>query len=498
MVYETAKKNPYDSIKFGDKDHDVTLVSLLDKLSHPENFEKNYQGYVDFVVQFGEKANKLTAMIKNYSKPVNDSTAFEQYYNYFNSSIDLLEHCTTISNLAYIKEIVPDLADSLKDYFDVARSASDLVLDVKKRNYVSAIVNAVHIYDLVKSKHQATAQTVALKFKKKDIKDANEKMNSAMMKILDSVKTNNNIVITSHIIDSIRIAYQPKPQVKEMSAKKKSKINEETNKQVVEYLLKQAALNPGFSLDSAKLALIRETKKYVKQEINKISDDTLHKFYKYGAFMATMVQAKSSDDVEKVIEAFALPTGSARIKRESVFNVSLNAYTGLYGGYEHIKGIDNNCWQFNSYGVTAPIGVAISKGHSIFFFGTGENNWAKGKKGWSTSLFISLVDIGALASFRFKDDSTIIKSNSTTDTLSTSQVPTIQLKDIISPGVFLSIGIPKSPLSVNFGAQMGANLRKITSSNGTSQIDYNDKIYWRYSISVCVDIPLLNFYTKSK
>ncbi len=83
--------------------------------------------------------------------------------------------------------------------------------------------------------------------------------------------------------------------------------------------------------------------------------------------MATIVQAKNTDDVEKAIEAFALPTGSARIKRESPFNVSLNAYCGLFIGHEKIKGVEEdkpNKW--NSYGVSAPIGISINKGKSCF------------------------------------------------------------------------------------------------------------------------------------
>jgi len=80
-------------------------------------------------------------------------------------------------------------------------------------------------------------------------------------------------------------------------------------------------------------------------------------------------------------------------------------------------------------------------------------------------------------------------------------VPTIQLKDIFSPGMFLSLGIPKTPLSINLGAQMGPNLRKVNVTdpgNTNPHNDFENRIYWRYSISVCVDIPVFNFYTKSK
>jgi len=174
-----------------------------------------------------------------------------------------------------------------------------------------------------------------------------------------------------------------------------------------------------------------------------------------------------------------LPTGSARIKRETPFNISLNAYCGLYLGHESISGIENK-HTFNGYGVTAPIGVAFSIGKRTFL-GIG------GKKAnhWSYSLFLSVVDLGAVAAFRFNDDST-------------SKIPVIQLKNIISPGAFFSIGIPKSPVSINLGAQMGPNLRKVYAMTGDQQSnDYEKQTYWRFSASVCVDLPVLNFYTKS-
>jgi hypothetical protein len=201
---------------------------------------------------------------------------------------------------------------------------------------------------------------------------------------------------------------------------------------------------------------------------------------KYGSFMAAIAQANSSDDVEAAIEAVALPSGSSRIKRETPFNVSLNGYTGLFYGREQIDGVTNTGSYFNSYGVSAPIGISISRGHSFLFLGTGKKGWKENKYGWSSTLFLSVVDIGALASFRFTNDST-------------QTVPNIQLKDIISPGVFYSIGIPKSPLSFSCGYQLGPLLREVTQTKNSYSQNYT-----RFSISLCVDIPLLNFYTKSK
>ena len=217
------------------------------------------------------------------------------------------------------------------------------------------------------------------------------------------------------------------------------------------------------------------------------SPDILPKIARYGSLAAAVATAKNSDEVETVIESFALPAGSARIKRETPCNVSLNAYCGLFLGYERIKSIDPPwTWDYqkiNSFGVAAPVGIAVSWGHSVFFFGTGKNGWKEDKygwAGWSSSVFVSLIDIGALAAFRFTDDST-------------KNAPTILLQDIISPGIFFSLGFPRSPFSVNIGWQIGPLLRNV--SPNVTQYKNN---YTRISISVCADIPILNFYSKSK
>ncbi|MGC4037200.1 MAG: hypothetical protein QM764_14675 [Chitinophagaceae bacterium] len=417
-----------------------------------------------FISSFGEKANKLNTLIKQYQKAANDSLGIQQYYNYAKAAIDLLKQASAITEVKVIKKALGgiNLLDTLKDYFDVAQTATDLILNISKRSYSAAIVNAVHIYDLIKVNKDIALSTNMLKAR-------------AAKKVAKEIK-NSGVTLQQTNILLERLDSLIRANGLDSSQKR-------------EYLVR---------LDSLKASIGLFDLKNIETTKLKDTIDVKSSLFKYGSFMAAMVQAKSPDDVESTIEAFALPTGSARIKRETPFNISLNAYVGLYTGYEHIKGVDNTGFKFNSYGVTAPIGIAISRGHSIFFAGTGRGGWGEGKKGWSSSLFLSLIDIGAVTAFRFTDDRTVIKNNNTSDTLLTPQVPAIQLKNIISPGLFLSIGIPKSPLSANFGVQMGPNLRKVTSVNDTSQLDFSDNIYWRYSLSICVDIPVFNLYTKSK
>ncbi|WP_276135180.1 hypothetical protein [Polluticoccus soli] len=187
-----------------------------------------------------------------------------------------------------------------------------------------------------------------------------------------------------------------------------------------------------------------------------------------GTFMASVAEAKSSEEVSDAIEAAALPAGSSRVKRESRGNIALNAYLGPFVGYERIEGIDDQ-FQFNSYGLLAPVGVSASLGQFYSVF--------SGKHTSSLSLFLSAIDLGAVAAFRMEDDET-------------SQIPTITLRELVAPGAFLIYGFGKTPISFGAGWQIGPRLRNVTATDNTVS-----EMYSRFSLSFTVDIPLLNFAT---
>ncbi|MHA4811481.1 hypothetical protein ACX0G9_25500 [Flavitalea flava] len=401
LVYQMAILH-YDNVHF----KDTTLVGYLDKAA-PEIIKglDIFNQYKLYILRFAEKTDNLNRMIKSYSRPANDSLAIELYKKYFDGFVDYFEYAVQVGKLPLINEnhFFHQLSRTLTPYFSVANLASDLVVDINRKNYSSAINNAVAIYTVIWHNPNQEAINAA--------KASAAKTNTGKDKKVEADKE--EVTVNE---DSVAKSFQD-------------------------------------------------------------SKEVLPNFIKYGSFMASIATAKNSDEVASAIEAAALPSGSSRIKRESLMNVSLNAFTGLYIGHESIKGIKDGT-VFNTFGVTAPIGVALSWGHQLLF-------WNTPKCGWSTSLFISIIDIGALASYRFKNDTT-------------SQVPTVELKNILSPGAFLSIGVPKTPISFNFGAQMGPNLRKVNFNSSLPSDDSNNKIYLRFSASVCVDIPLLNFYTKSK
>ncbi len=191
-----------------------------------------------------------------------------------------------------------------------------------------------------------------------------------------------------------------------------------------------------------------------------------------GAMICGVAQAKTSQEVYEAIEKVAMPVGSSRVKRMAKYNIAVNAYSGLFLGNEYTTlDFNNNKPRINSYGVTAPIGLSFSRGN----IGCRDNH-----KNKSVSLFISIVDLGAITTFRFQND--------TAQTLKK-----IELKDIISPGIFFSYGLGKCPISLNFGYQVTPLLKEVSENNNTFKPSYG-----RLSLSILVDIPLFNLFTKTE
>lgn len=186
------------------------------------------------------------------------------------------------------------------------------------------------------------------------------------------------------------------------------------------------------------------------------------KFLRYGTFVAIVAQAENSDQVNAAIEAVALPSGSSSIKRKSSFNVSLNAYVGPFGGGERLTAYGKDSIKFVT-GITSPIGIALSFG-----------NWDSFINGFT--IFASIVDLGAITTYRFDDNNA-------------EDLPELSFENILAPGIHGFLNFRNSPMSLGGGYQLGPSARKIN--------DKSESIS-RWHLAIVVDIPLINFYTKSR
>jgi len=203
-----------------------------------------------------------------------------------------------------------------------------------------------------------------------------------------------------------------------------------------------------------------------------ITPKTLDLINKYGNFAVAVATAQSSADMETALSSAALPAGSYRIKRNSFFDISLNAYAGVFGGVESFSGsVPSNVKSSSaSAGFTAPVGLTFS-------WGSTKNDKLTGS---SYTLFLSVLDVGAVTSFRLTHDAA-------------STLPNLTWGNVIAPGGYFVYGFKNSPLSLGFGAQYGPQLSSVSTASAVTLPSA-----WSARVFLAVDIPVFSFFTKTE
>jgi hypothetical protein len=182
-----------------------------------------------------------------------------------------------------------------------------------------------------------------------------------------------------------------------------------------------------------------------------------------GDFLVTLCTATTSDELVEALEATALPVQSYRIKRHTKFNVALNLYPGGFGGYEwnYVDSLGTVSEGF-SPAFTTPLGLAISWGS---------------RGGGSFTIFAPVIDVGAVAAFRFDDEA--------------STLPELEWKNVFAPGLYLVAGLRRSPIAIGAGWQAGPALRRID-REAMSTVEARGN---RIGAFLTVDIPVFNLFS---
>jgi|GEM_PF-2370815 len=183
----------------------------------------------------------------------------------------------------------------------------------------------------------------------------------------------------------------------------------------------------------------------------------------YGTLMADVLNANTSDEVKAALRAAAVPPGSSRLKRELDFNLGINSYLGVAVGEEKLLNpTSSSKTRARTIGLTVPIGIAMS--------------WKLSNLQRSSyTLFLSVLDIGAVTTYRLDDPMA-------------SALPKLEFNNFLAPGASLFYNFSKVPISMGLGWQLGPQTRKIDPVNPdiTSQAS-------RFLFSLNIDVPLFNF-----
>ncbi|SEK17700.1 hypothetical protein [Parapedobacter koreensis] len=199
---------------------------------------------------------------------------------------------------------------------------------------------------------------------------------------------------------------------------------------------------------------------YLEQQLKELdwqkknADKYVFKLYKvteYYKLFAALGQAENGQQVESLLESYALPSGSSRIKKETDFNLAFNAYVGGYFARNKTGGTGFS----NQYGLTAPIGLALSRG------------W---RKAGSASLLAGMFDIGGIIRYKLDNEGAYQQD--------------VNLVGLISPSLQVVYGFPFY-LPLSFGAGWQWTTPVTASSN---------KIHLKphFNLFLAVDIPMFN------
>jgi hypothetical protein len=228
-----------------------------------------------------------------------------------------------------------------------------------------------------------------------------------------------------------------------------------------------------------------------------------------GSFLSDAASAKSDQQLAKAVESYALPPGSYSRKRNAWYSLDVNALAGPYVGKEWI--INNPRFSQPSkqpayvYGFSVPIGLSFSK-----TFGT---RWSKQdqtlpdedvlnpdlvklgrsalwrRSHWTVTLTASVVDLGAIVSFRL------------TNTTDTTLPHGFNWAQFISPGLHLSVGIAGTPLVAVAGLEYTPKLREFKDDSAamtpgkTYSNSYNA---YRAYVGLMFDLPLFNLWERKR
>ncbi|MEM1327208.1 MAG: LysM peptidoglycan-binding domain-containing protein [Bacteroidota bacterium] len=241
--------------------------------------------------------------------------------------------------------------------------------------------------------------------------------------------------------------------------------------------IEEARRDQGFLQDARnKIALGSEDKDEYELQIenyekNKKKNRKVEKaLITYGSFMAEVVAAKDAAGVKAALRTAAVPPGSSSVKRTSRFNISLNGYFGGGGYRESLSNdaISDEAQTGSSVGLSVPVGFTLSTG-------------GFGLKNWSYSLFLPILDLGVVTAYRIDQDNAGLSSS----------LPDLTFSNVIAPGIYGVVNLPRSPFSIAAGFQLGPQNRSVVIDG--AEIESGAL---RYGVTATIDVPIFNLFSR--
>lgn len=224
---------------------------------------------------------------------------------------------------------------------------------------------------------------------------------------------------------------------------------------------------------------------------------------KLSSFLNDVALTQNENQLAKVVESYAMPTGSYKRKRNNWWSVDLNAFAGIYAGYENAIAQANDPLASGGikkgavWGFSAPIGISLSKTFGRKWKGSLKKDESiiqnpdrikingkglvRSRTRSTITITGSIIDLGAIVSYRLLD--------------SGDQPLGQEFKwaQFISPGLHLSWAIKSMPLVWNVGVQYTPQLRKFQEGGVVNDKQYNAT---RFYTGIFFDLPLFNLWER--
>jgi len=187
---------------------------------------------------------------------------------------------------------------------------------------------------------------------------------------------------------------------------------------------------------------------------------------------ADLAGAKSPDEINSALQNDLAPLGSWRGKHQSSM-ISLSAFAGFAGGWEeplvklanssNAGGLKGNL----AFGAFAPVGIDFTVPSCL----------------GATGAFVSVLDVGQLLT------SPINPGSGGGATSKTAQPGgSIEIVQVLSPGMYLHTSIGNSPITFGVGAALAPLLRTYQLDGSSNKSEYS---MLRYNAFLAVDLNLL-------
>lgn len=135
------------SITFSDG---TKLKPILNKVAGIDDDVHQYENFIETIGSNIQEINEYMAKLKTEKKSEID---YNDYYNLFNSSLNLLQNSFSFINLPGMDNLPlalkQDITNTSNWLLFVTRSSGELYVDIRTKNYSSAILNLVTIVDTV-------------------------------------------------------------------------------------------------------------------------------------------------------------------------------------------------------------------------------------------------------------------------------------------------------------------------------------------------------------